>query len=535
MYRTRRNFLIYGSAILIVLVSVVLLMFRKIKVKREKQSRPWSVSFKRLGSLSSPRLVDLTQDGIMDVVMGAGTVEFEKSDSSVIALDGADGKLLWSATARDQIFGCPIFQDITDDDIPDIFIGGRAAELKAIDGSNGKTLWEHYPQEVDVSKSDSGAYNVFTPQFIPDQDDDGYQDLIVAAGGYVKALPGDPNRPAGRLLVISAATGALLASAWMPDGKEIYMSVVLSDFKGDGDLSVIFGTGGETLGGALYKAQLSDLLSNDLSRSKLLESGEEKGFIAPPVLADITGDGVHDIIANAVNGRMIAIDGLTDKVLWRVSVPGTEAYCSIAVGYFTEDDVPDFFTNFGIGVWPDLDRSVQLMVNGKDGQVAFRDSLGIFQESTPVACDFNQDGYDDALYSLNHQRRSGFSNQLVVIDFRNDTIYETGPRHYGANVASTPWIGDMDGDGLIEIIYCNEINPFDLLSITFKEGLKITKLKTDVPATQPVAWGAYMGSNYDGIFRAPPRRVSGISFTSVNPRPDDDQRFSPLMVRCSPE
>lgn len=500
MYKARRSFLMY-VALVVVLTLTILLVARRITINNKKESQPWSVSFKRLGTLSSPRLVDLTNDGILDVVMGAGTVEFQKSDSSIIALDGADGKLLWSTPARDQIFGCPVFQDVTDDGVPDIFIGGRAAELKAINGRDGRILWEHYPHKVDIAKTDSGAYNVFTPQLIPDQDDDGYQDLVVAAGGYVKALPGDPNRPAGRLLVISAATGRLLASTWMPDGKEIYMSVVIADVKGDGDLSVIYGTGGETLGGALYKAQLRDLMRNDLSRSKLLESGQEKGFVAPPVLADITLDGVYDIIANSVNGRMIAIDGATDAVLWRVSIPGTEAYCSIAVGHFTDDDVPDFFTNYGIGVWPDLDRSIQLMVSGKDGRVMLQDSLGIFQESTPVACDFNQDGFDDALYSLNHQRKSGFSNQLVVFDFRNDSVYNAGPTHYGANVASTPWIGDMDNDRRMEIIYCNETNPFDLLSVTFKEGLKITKLKTDVPLTEPVQWGAYMGSNYDGIFR----------------------------------
>ena len=141
------------------------------------------------------------------------------------------------------------------------------------------------------------------------------------------------------------------------------------------------------------------------------------------------------------------------------------------------------------------------MVSGRDGHVMFRDSLGTFQESTPVAYDVNGDGYDDALYGINYQTRSGFSNQLSVIDFRNDTIYHTGPRHFGANVASTPWLGDMDNDGFIEIIYCNEINPFDLLSINFKEGLKISKLKTQIAVKKPVAWGSYMGSNHDGIFQ----------------------------------
>lgn len=467
----------------------------------KKKSHSWTAAFKRLGTLSSPRLADLNRDGVLDIVVGAGTIEFHASDSSILALDGSDGSLLWTCTARDQVFGSPVFKDVTGDEVADIFIGGRSAELRAINGKNGDILWEYFPYKVDVSKSDSGAYNFFSPQFIPDQDHDGVDDLIVAAGGYVKALPHDPARPAGKILVISSASGTLLASAAMPDGKEIYMSVVVADFMGDGQLSVIFGTGGETLGGSLYKATLHDILKGDLSRATLLESGYEKGFVAPPVLADITGDDVPDIIANSVNGRMIAIDGATERNLWRVAVDGTEAYCSIAVGYYTGDNIPDFFTNYGVGVWPDLNRSIQFMVDGRTGRIVFKDSLGTFQESTPVTVDYNGDGFDDAIFSVNdHQRSTGYSNRLMVIDFQRDTLYAVSPRTNGANVASTPWVGDMDDDGLLDIIYCHEVNPFDLLSVTYKQGLKIDRIKTDVPVARRLPWGAYMGSRYDGIF-----------------------------------
>jgi hypothetical protein len=403
--------------------------------------------------------------------------------------------------ARDQIFGSPLFLDITGDGISDVFIGGRSAEFKAIDGKSGAVIWDYFTNSKNRTPGDSGLYNFFSPQFIPDQDADGLADLVVATGGYVKAGPYDPRRPPGRLLVVSSATGKRLASAVMPDGKEIYMSVVVADFKRNGNLSVIFGTGGETLKGGLYKTSLADLLKNDLSKARLLEPGYEKGFVAPPVLADITQDGILDIIANSVNGRMIAIDGATEQVIWRVNMPGTEAYCSLAVGYFTDDDVPDFFTNYGFGTWPHLDRSVQFMVNGKTGQVAFRKSLGSFQESSPLAFDYNQDGFDDALFNLNYNHFSNISNELFVIDFRNDTTYQIGKRQYGANLASTPWLGDLDADGFLDLIYCHEINPVDLMSVNEKKGLRINKLKLPIPAQKNRIWGAYMGSDCNGIFR----------------------------------
>jgi outer membrane protein assembly factor BamB len=502
----KRNIL-YLVLGLIVVSSMIAFGYTFIKPRAEQQQQleSWSRNYKSLGTLSSPRLADLNGDGILDIVLGAGNVEFKTSDSAIIALNGLNGELLWTARARDQIFGSPLFRDITGDGIPEVFIGGRNAEFKAINGKTGKILWEYFPHPPSIIASDSGVYNFYNPQFIPDQDGDGFEDLLVATGGYVKALPGDPNRPAGKLLVVSSATGKMLASADMPDGKEIYMSVLVTDFLHDGNLSIVFGTGGETLGGSLFRAPLADLLKNDLSGATLLEPGHEKGFIAPPVLADITQDGILDIIANSVNGRMVAIDGASGEVLWRVALPGTEAYCSIAVGFFTDDDVPDFFTNFGIGIWPDLNQSVQLMVDGKSGQIVFQDSLGSFQESTPVVFDFNQDGFDDALFSINRDYRS-ISNKLMVIDFRNDTIYQIGETHHGANLACTPWLGDADGDGRLDIIYSNETDPFDLLSIAQKRALRVSKVKTEIPVQGEVAWGAYMGSHADGIFRGKRKR-----------------------------
>ncbi|WP_165840926.1 outer membrane protein assembly factor BamB family protein [Larkinella punicea] len=486
----------------IAVATILLVGYQVMKPKPKSVKREeWTTVFKGLGTLSSPRLADLNNDGILDLVMGAGGIEFKTSDSAIIAVDGANGQLLWNVRAKDQIFGSPLFRDITGDGIPDVFMGGRAAEFKAIDGETGAVIWDYFTNSDNRSESDSGTYNFFSPQFIPDQDGDGFEELVVAAGGYVKALPHDPKRPPGRLLVLSSATGKRLAAAVMPDGFEIYMSVVVADFKKDGNLSIIFGTGGETLEGSLYKASLADLMKNDLSKATRLESGQEKGFVAPPVLADITQDGIVDIIANAVNGRMIAIDGATERVLWWVTIPKTEAYCSLAVGYFTDDGVPDFFTNYGIGTWPNLNRSVQLMVNGKTGRIAFQDSLGSFQESSPLAFDYNRDGFDDALLSLNYNHFSTISNQLMVIDFHNDTTYQISKRQYGANVASTPWLGDLDADGLLDLVYAHEINPVDLLSVKQKKGLKINKLKLAVPVQQNRIWGGYMGSEYNGIFQ----------------------------------
>ena len=200
------------------LIIFVFLLTSLLSVKAQS----WTTSLEDLGTFSSPRAVDLNEDGVKDIVMGAGRREFIECDTSVIALDGKSGQLLWHVRSSDQIFGSADFMDITGDQIPDVFIGGRSAELMAINGKNGLLIWDFFPEEDSLLAIKKELYNFYNPQFIPDQNGDGIRDILIANGGDVTAAAYDPNRPPGHLMVISSKTGEQLAKAAMPDGKEIY-------------------------------------------------------------------------------------------------------------------------------------------------------------------------------------------------------------------------------------------------------------------------------------------------------------------------
>ena len=51
-----------------------------------------------------------------------------------------------------------------------------------------------------------------------------------------------------------------------------------------------------------------------------------KGVMTPPVLVDLTHDGVVDIVFSAYNATVVAIDGLTYKTLWNTTFGGAETY-----------------------------------------------------------------------------------------------------------------------------------------------------------------------------------------------------------------
>lgn len=470
---------------------------------KKQRSTSWVVFMDGIGTYSSPRLADLNKDGIEDIVIGAGGREELHCDSAVVALDGATGKRLWAIAGENQYVGSAVFKDINKDGIPDVIIGGRWAQLSAIDGSNGKIIWRFFPGRQRTDGQDGGWYNFTTPQFIPDQDEDGIEDLLIANGGDARAAPNDPHRPAGRLLVLNSTHGKILANAVVPDGRETYMSVVCDRSDKKNPL-VYFGTGGETLGGHLYRTRLENIMKADLGGATILASSEKKGFVSSPVLADITKDGIKDIIINAVDGKMMAINGATGSLLWSVDLPGTESYTIPAVGLFNNDSIPDFFSNFAIGIFPTLNYSVRFMVNGKTGAIEYRDTIPAFQYASPAAADLDGDGYDEAIVNQSAMKRTQFENvyysRLFVFDFIHHKNYPLGDSLPATNLASTPWIGDMDGDQQMDIVYCAVKYQDIKFDLEKPLGLWIMHYATGIEIKKSPQWGAYMGSKYDNVY-----------------------------------
>ncbi|WP_114752402.1 PQQ-binding-like beta-propeller repeat protein [Pleomorphovibrio marinus] len=488
------------------LISLVAVWVFSCKQKKESDL-VWDVNFSQIGSQSSPRSVDLNGDGILDFVMGAGKNEFQESDMGILAIDGSDGELLWAHPSEDQVYGAPVFQDINDDGVPDIFIGGRSPYFKAIDGKTGNLLWEYRYDYEDHPVLQYARFNFNTAVLVPDQNEDGIPDLLVSNGGNYEAQPYlTENRFPGVLMVFDAKTGNILAADTLPDGKETYMSPVAFQQPGEKATQVVFGSGGETIDGSLYVTKLEDLMNNDLSNSIPIARENGHGFIATPVIADINQDGMYDIIAISHASTAVAIDGNTLKPIWENQVPGTECSNSFAVGQFTDDDTPDFFTFVSQGVWPENTGSVQVLFDGSTGEIVFTDSLGCTGFSSPVAYDLNNDGIEEAIISINEfdcnrfigdQSSFAVENRLLVIDFKTGSHYSIDQTKGFKNIFSTPWIGDIDGDGFLDLVHCQYYSHSDLLSFL---GMRVKRIDLPIKVRKTPVWGAYMGSNNDAIY-----------------------------------
>jgi len=463
----------------------------------------WSKTLPGIGTFSSPRAEDINGDGVKDIIIGAGKAEFQSSDSAMVALDGKTGNLIWAKSASDQIFGSAGLYDINGDGVKDAFFAGRSVEFQALDGKSGKPIW-HFDTTL-YSQNGKRWFNFYNPQLIQDVDGDGLRDILISNGGDIKVPPFNPNRAAGRLVILQSATGKVLGEATMPDQKEIYMSVAVNFNQNEPRKSrIIFGTGGETVGGNLFVGTIQMVLDGDLSGAKKIAIGEKKGFISPPAWVDMNGDEILDVVANSVDGRVLTFDGNNFQPLWSASLPHTEAYSSMAIGHFDSDKIPDFFISFAKGQWPYLMWTKQAMLNGKNGSIQYLDSLGYYQTSSPVVADLNGDNVDEVLLSVDYQIMEGqekvFNTAIYTIDFTKNRVGILMDALPGHNLSSTPWVGDLDDDGYLDVIYCNSTDTNNMLSKSF-DGMQVHCVETSITIKKPIKWGSYMGSNYDGVFK----------------------------------
>ncbi|MCH2021061.1 MAG: T9SS type A sorting domain-containing protein [Saprospiraceae bacterium] len=480
------------------------------------QSLVWSTYIDTSTTFSSPRSVHLNNDSIADILIGGG-LDGQPQSNGIVAIDGATGNILWEFATDEEIFGSAQFQDITGDSIPDVFIGGRYAELYAINGATGVMIWEFFTPPA-TEAVDSGWFNFYTPQWIPDQNSDNISEILITNGGN-HALPSwNTNRDPGYLMVIDAMTGNILAKDTMPDGEETYCSPVVADFSNTGNLDIIFGSGGEDDGGSIWRVRLSDLMTNDISGALNLATHSTRGFIAPSSLADMNDDGHLDIINQGYDGTIRVIDGRTNQLIWSTSNIGSESSAAPTIGNFTGDKTPDVFLVLAKGHAPSFSDYYQVMIDGKTGLVTWRDSISELHFGSANAIDLNLDGRDEVVVSLNYHNGSNFNHQLLSIDFTNNQVSPFYVQEAGVNLASTPLIQDIDGNGLIDFVYAyraDSINPMGA------NGFHIKRLEGTytIPGTG-IAWGSYMGSNYNGLYTNLSRPCSninpGINFTNIS-------------------
>lgn len=438
-------------------------------------------------SPSSPRLADLTGDGVLDIVQG--DIE-NNGDSVIVAIDGKTGNELWRNrhTGENQdLFASAVFIDINGDGTPDPVIGGRSVDLIAADGKTGKTLWA-------VEKKPERALwgNFYSCQVVGDTNKDGVPDLVTANGGDQAR---DNNRQPGLLVLISGKTGEVLAKLVSPDRQETYMSPIVVTSTAQSGPFILYGTGGETLPGALWKISLLALQKEDSKGFIKLVQGTTKGFETPPAVGDFTADGIPDYLVQGFEGTITLVNGKDDRILWEVKNPGFESITIATPGFFVgNDQTPDVFAQISQGSFPAYTLNKQLLIDGITGQVVWSAQLGESAASGSIAVDLNGDGVDEVIFAINAPDSQG--ERLAKFYLFHTSGKELQLLHTTRRFAiASPWVGDMDGDGQLDL----------MLEGNTPEG-KPTLNRYELEAKTPPAirWGGYMGTTNNGWMPSKP-------------------------------
>jgi hypothetical protein len=82
----------------------------------------------------APIAVDLTGDGILDIVVVSAT-------GGIGAYDGKDQRSLWVYSSQAGFLGAPLVRDFTGSGKPEILVTDRAGKVATIDGATGKEVW----------------------------------------------------------------------------------------------------------------------------------------------------------------------------------------------------------------------------------------------------------------------------------------------------------------------------------------------------------------------------------------------------------
>ncbi|XP_061183880.1 uncharacterized protein LOC133192057 [Saccostrea echinata] len=369
----------------------------------------WITSLPKLLTESAFRLLDVNQDGILDIAFGFATgvdgyfiprivcdIYFNGTYpcfGGMIALDGRNGKELWRHYSDHELFGINCNADLNLDGVNDCLGGGRSGVFVAVNGRTGDLLWKFENENVR-----NRIMNLYTAHIIDDLNGDSVVDILAIHGGDPLSKPGSQHRLSGRIIFFCGKSGKVLSWSGVPDEKESYYSPQVLT-RTDGTKLVMFGTGGETHGGGLWIIKINDLFYHRLEKAICIFSDNEKGVMTPPVLLDVNGDGEEEIIMSMFNSIVTAFDGKTFSQLWNFSFPSSESYNTPAPGFYNSDDTPDFLVKFAHGPgFPVYYYSETTILDGRSGKSLLSspilDTIGA--QSSPLT--ISMDGYGNDIY-----------------------------------------------------------------------------------------------------------------------------------------
>jgi len=254
-------------------------------------------------TVHAPLAADLNGDGEMEIVVTSSTNDWS-SDGMVTALDGNSGGIIWQKTSSDipniGIDPRTAFDivDLNKDDIPEIIIYSFSGPL-VLHGNDGSVYW----RRTNVEAPCDGNFGA-----VCDIDGDGYPEIFVNGGK-------GPQRSYDYITSLSY-DGNILNQAWSWHPCWGGLSIGDTNFDGrfelyEGDRSDDYNPSSDPYqgGGMGIRALDAHTLEPLWNDPDILCSSQT------PMLADVDGDGILDVIVAHQSSGLAVYDGEDGSVL----------------------------------------------------------------------------------------------------------------------------------------------------------------------------------------------------------------------------
>jgi len=408
--------------------------------KRANAVSPLARSTRNLQN-ASPRVgvADVNGDGLLDAYASSAA-----SAAVEVLYNLGPAGLAPTASAfalGAQPDGEVIFADLVGDDTPDLaYVSGSTNELKIVEGARALGCSKPHP-------ATSLPPLPFTPEaaFAGDLDNDGWPDLAVV-------------HDANQIRMVLSHGGLEFEAGAEHDlsgfGIARVLGVEIADFDGDG-ANDLFVFGKDLQLQTLYVLYTSDgNLPYNASVSETIAGVE----VRASDVADIDHDGDLDVLLASMSASQVVYlvnDGASLGLHFEVDLPAFDARFL--------DYNADGFVDYAVGLTTD---QIALYRGRGDGQFDADGRINTptgLQSTRLVAEDLDGNGFDDLIAVL--------ENDVLVLRF-DDTGSTPTQLPIGPSLGGTPYIADLDGDALRDLVVAIQAGSRALL------------------ATAPGEWGA---------------------------------------------